>query len=245
MKEDCNIREIQYDRTNETIVLDNTFEIVSIEEYSEEVIDALTKDKLKKATSIVYCCDYDSDPYNYQLKCVIGNNGLKADVSIYFGVDFVEQYVFDSPIKIDEYNSILRRLEIQDIRNVIKKGNGLERIFDESSINLSSSFIIMDGRQTFSLYVKKGDELLFKGIPGENLSIAKGQLEDSFIEFLPQYMKDAIFDPETFLNNSKYSVPPPCCLDDSSIEEIIDDGQIITCSSFNKETACDDDGYIV
>lgn len=216
--------------------MSNDFEIISIEEYSEEVLDTLTKDKLEEATSFVFSCDFDGDPYNYHLKCVFGNNEVKAEVTIYFGVDFVEQYVFDSPIRIDEYNNFLRNLETQNIRNVTKKNNGIEGILDEFSVDLSSPFIILDGRQTSSLYVKKGEELLFNGIVSKNLSIAKGQLEDSFIDFLPQYMKEAILNPEKFLNDRKLSIPLPCCLNNSTIGEVVEEGQIITYSGLNEDT---------
>ena len=206
--------------------MSNDFEIVSIEEYSEEVLGTLTNDKLEEATSFVFTCDYDGNPYNYRVICEIFTGNIKANIIVNFGMDFVEQYVFDSPLKIEEYNSFLRNLETQDIRNVIQNINGIEGIHDEFSIDLSSSCIIMNGIQTSSLYVKKGEELLFNGIVGKNLSISKGQLEDAFIVFLPQYMKDAILSPEKFLNDCKPSVPPPCYMDDSTIEKDIENEQV-------------------
>lgn len=225
--------------------MSNDFEIISIEEYSEEVLDTLTKDKLEEATTFVFSCDFDGDPYNYRVICEICIGNIKAKIIVNFGMDFVEQYVFDSPLKIEEYNSFLRNLETQDIRNVIQNSNRVEGILDESSIDLSSQFIIMDGRQTSSLYVKKGEELLFNGVVGKNLSIVKGQLEDSFIEFLPQYMKDAILDPEKFLNDRKISTPLPCCLNNSIIGEVVEDGQTVTYSGLNEDTTKYDDDRMV
>ena len=59
--------------------MSNDFEIISIEEYSEEVLDTLTKDKLEEATSFVFSCDFDGDPYNYRVICEICIGNIKAN----------------------------------------------------------------------------------------------------------------------------------------------------------------------
>ena len=225
MKDYCADINLQDNAIQESILLDDGA-IVSIEKIGYEVIDVLTKEKLEQANSVVYCCDYDDNLWNFNLECVVSNKKINANVVINYGVDFAEQYTFDTPISIDDFNCSLKNLEEQDIRIVVLRNHGLEGMFDESSIDLSSSCIIMDGIQTSSLYVKKGEELLFYGVVGKNLSIAKGKLEDSFIKFLPQYMKDAILNPEKFLNDCKPSVPPPCCFDESIIEKDIEDEQV-------------------
>ncbi len=224
------------------------FEIMSAKEcndsVSENIKSVLSKDKLEEATCFVFICDFDGNPYNYYLKCFFSINEVKAEITIYFGVDFLEQYEFKKPIKIDEYNNFLRDLETQDIRNVTKEISGFEGILDESSIDLSSP-IIMGGRQSSSLFVKKGEELLFNGIVGKNLCITKGQLEDSFIKYLPQYMKDAILVPEKFLNDCKLPESIPDSLSESAIEGVINEKQIILNSSLFKETNSDNDELLV
>lgn len=245
MKDYCDNKDLQDNAIQEPIILDDGSQIVSTEESGYEVIDSLTKDKLEKATSIVYCCNYDNNLWNYDLECVVSNQLIKANVVINYGVDFAEQYAFDSPISIDEYNNFLSNIASQNMMNVIFKNRNPEGGLVDYSLIMDSSFMVMDGIQSSSLIVKYDKDVLFKGIVGKDLSMTKGQLEESFIMFLPQYMKNAVLNPEKFLNECKPSVPPPCCLDDSTVDNVTEDEGNIACLNLDYNSVDFDDEYLV
>ena len=244
MKDYCDNISLQGNVIQEPIVLDDGSQIVSIEEIGYEVINALTKDKLEKATSIVYCCNYDNNLWNYDLECVVSNQLIKANVVINYGVDYAEQYAFDSPISIVEYNNFLSNIASQNMMNVIFKNRNPEGCLVDYSLIMDSSYMIVDGIQSSSLIVKYDKDVIFKGVAGENLSMTKGPLEDSFSVFLPQYMKDAVLNPEKFLNDCKPSVPPPCRLDNSTVDNV-EDEEDIAYLNLEDNSANSDDEYLV
>lgn len=245
MKDYCDNKDLHDNAIQEPIILDDGSQIISIEEIGCDVIDALTKDKLAQATSFVYCCNYNGNPWNFNMECEVSNKGIKANVIINFGIDFAEQYVFDSPISNEEYNNFLSNIASQNMLNVIFKNNDSEGGLVDYSLDMASSFMIMDGIQSSSLIVMHDKDVLFKGVAGENLSMAKGQLEDSFIMFLPQYMKDAVLNPKKFLNDCKPSVPLPCCLDISTVDNVVEDEKDIAYLNLDNNSANSDNEYLV
>ena len=122
--DECHSIQESQNKAEEPFVLGKDFEIISVEMY--EVIDALSNKKLEEATSFVYRNEYNEQIWNITLKRMVNAKEVKANVVINYGVDFAEQYIFDSPIKIEEYNGFLKHLGNQAIMNVGVNSSELE-----------------------------------------------------------------------------------------------------------------------
>ena len=136
----------------------------------------LSRSKLEAATLILHKKSNGSVAPNYHYECVIKVKKDSVDVTICRGYDGEEVYHEGRAISPTEYEQFLNHLAAQNIRT--------------ASVKAYTS-----GGHVSYIKVLKDDEVVFDGSEDYNLTIAKGNLSDAFMEMLSGSMEEAANDP--------------------------------------------------
>lgn len=138
--------------------------------------ETLSRNKLDAATLILYKTTNGSVAPNYHYECVIKVKKDSVDVTVCRGYDGEEVYHEGCAISQTEYEQFLSHLAEQSIRTTSVKA-------------------YTTGGHVSYIKVLKDEEVVFDGSEDFNLTIAKGQLSDAFMELLSGSMEEAVNDP--------------------------------------------------
>ena len=141
----------------------------------------LSSDKLKKATTIVYYCGNGTVAPDYHYDCYITVSKNNVNVTITQGYDGTVRYNKNHAISISEYQKFLT--------NLLKQGI--------SKKQSDSPMLLGSGTSSITAKIKK--QVIFEGDEYVDLTIAKGELQDSFLSLLPKHMKQVVQNPEGVL----------------------------------------------
>jgi len=141
----------------------------------------LSSDKLEKAITIVYYCGNGTVAPDYHYDCYITVSKNNVNVTITQGYDGRVRYNKNHAISISEYQKFLTDLLKQEIS---KNQNDAP---------------MLDGAGTSGIIVKTKKQVIFEGDEYVDLSITKGELQDSFLSLLPKHMKQVVQNPEGVL----------------------------------------------
>ena len=171
-------QESQDNITQEKTVLDNVFDIVYTEcdtiDIVEKVMDALTIDKLERATCVAYYFDSGSIPEPWTWSCHINVKRNTVNLT----VDGIYDEIF--PITLNSYMHFINELADLDIKKVIYEDFQI----DHDGSNPSFVSVYHDKEKLFEID-------LYQDMRVINL----------FIGLLPQQMRRIVEDPGRFVHD--------------------------------------------
>lgn len=147
-----------------------------------EYASTLTLDKLKKATCITYYSGNGSVAPDYHYDCCIIVTPNEVNVKIYHGYDGTTVYDESSDLLATDYTKFIKHLANQKIRKIVPE------------------WPMLDGAGTSMLEVKIGNKEIFSGDEQYDVSVGNGNLIDAFLPLLPDEMRQAALDPESYIN---------------------------------------------
>ena len=153
----------------------------SVSAYTQDKLK-LSSDKLEKATMITYHCGNGTVAPEYHYDCFIMVSKKNVNVKICQGYNGDVKYDKSHAISLSKYNEFLS--------NLLKQGISKKPNNDPIPCGAGSSDIT----------VKIKQQVIFEGDEYFDLSIAKGELQDSFLTLLPEEMKRVALNPEEILN---------------------------------------------